>query len=52
MNEQKSELTHDEQIALAMKVMAQRREEDLRAGHEWQRRQQRVIIVRDGDHHD
>lgn len=52
MSEQKSELTHDEQIALAMRIMAQRHELDLQAGREWQRRQQRIIIIRDRDHYD
>jgi hypothetical protein len=52
MNERESELTHDEHIALAIQIMGQRYEEDLRTGREWQRRQQRVIIIRDEERND
>jgi hypothetical protein len=43
------ELTHDEEVELALQIMGQRFEEDMRAGQEWLRRQHRIIIIKDGE---
>ena len=47
-----SELTHDEQIELALKVMADGPRRDLEAGREWANRQHRIIRIKDGNHED
>ena len=51
MNE-KDELTYDEEVAMALRTMSQQHEENLRVGREWQRRQQRIIIIKDGNRDD
>lgn len=43
-----SELTHDEQIELAMRVMAEQPAKDLEAGRKWLNSQRRIIIIREG----
>lgn len=42
-------LTRDEEIELAIRIMAQQHEEDLRVRHEWSQQRQRIIIIRERD---
>lgn len=45
-----TELTHEEQIELAMRVMAEQPAKDLEVGQKWLRSQRRVIVIREVDH--
>ena len=42
-----SELTHDEQIELALKVMADGPRRDLEAGRKWINQRQRIIRIKE-----
>ena len=45
-----SELTREEQIELALKIMAEGPRRDLEVGRKWQERQRRIIIIRERNH--
>lgn len=46
---ERHELTHDEQVKLARRVMREQVERDLEVGRELARKQQRIIRIREGD---
>lgn len=51
MTTETTELTHAEQIELAMRVMSEQPARDLEAVRKWLQSQRRIIIIRE-DHHD
>lgn len=50
MPEIEAELTYDEQVELAMRVMAEQPAKDFEAGQKYLRSQRRIIIIREVDH--
>lgn len=47
MTTETTELTRDEQMKLAMRVMADQPARDLEAGRKWLQSQRRIIIIRE-----
>jgi hypothetical protein len=45
-----TQMTHEEEIALALKIMADGPKRDLEAGHKWLNGQRRIIVIRERNH--